>query len=209
MSDRPSMGCIHTHTMSNINQTNTPSLTWTPLLVLLRYPSFCVNGPLRAEEDPQQALWLYQHPSILTRWLTFRQRCWWRSHHHLPGPWQWSGDSPIPSQGTCDNVTLALSIWLYFGGWWCEWGCSHVMPPKFSRCKRFSWLHSGTDWNIWYSKNRPIIPSIACLAQFIAWHRVVFGWPSVLATLFNWLSKEPSVCLKHSSYGSQLTQEWF
>ena len=36
-----------------------------------------------------------------------------------------------------------------------------------------------------YSKNRPIIPSIACLAQFIAWHRVVFGWLSVLATLFN------------------------
>lgn len=36
-----------------------------------------------------------------------------------------------------------------------------------------------------YSKNRPIIPSIACPAQFIAWHRVVFGWPSVLATSFN------------------------
>jgi len=30
-----------------------------------------------------------------------------------------------------------------------------------------------------------IMPSIACLAQFTAWHRMAFGWPSVLAKLSN------------------------
>ena len=36
-----------------------------------------------------------------------------------------------------------------------------------------------------YRGTRSTMPSIVCLAQFTAWHRVVFGWLSVPAKLFS------------------------
>jgi len=67
---------------------------------------------LKKTLSKQQALRFYQHPhdgSLFASGADGGLIIIFQGHGS-------SREIQISSQGTCDNITLALSIWLYFGG---------------------------------------------------------------------------------------------